>query len=148
MRPEWVVDASVVVKLYVTEEFSEEARSFIRDSASRFYAPDFIFLECAHVLLKYWRRVGHPLEVTLQNLYKLRRLRLRPVRVPAFLAPAISLAAKYDLTAYDATYATLAQSLAVPLVTADGKLLRKLKGSDIDIRWIGDIETHIREDSP
>ena len=138
MRREWVVDSSVVIKLYVDEEFSERARTLLRDGSSRFYAPDFIFLECTNILLKYFRKMRLSLSTAQENLHRLRRLRLHLVRVPPLVTSVIQLASEYELSAYDATYATLAHSLAVPLVTADGKMIRKLKGSAVDVRWIGD----------
>ncbi|MBC8254639.1 MAG: hypothetical protein H8E35_11520 [Ardenticatenia bacterium] len=38
-----------------------------------------------------------------------------------------------DVTAYDACYAALARQLALPLVTADAPLARKLAGSDVSL---------------
>jgi len=139
LRREWVVDSSVAIKLYVKEEFSDRTRKLLKDGSSRFYVPDFIFLECTNILLKYFRRMGLSLETAQENLYRLRKLRLHLVRVPPLVLPVIRLASEYDLSAYDATYATLARSLAVPLVTADEKMIRKLKGSDVDVRWLGDL---------
>jgi predicted nucleic acid-binding protein len=138
-RREWVVDASVAIKLYVEEDLSEEATRFLKGSYSRFYVPDFLFLECSNILLKYCRKSSLSLEAAQEHLYRLQRLRFLPVRVPPFLALVIRLASQHELTSYDASYATLARSLAIPLVTADEKMIRKLKGSDVDVRWLGDL---------
>ncbi|MCA9916401.1 MAG: type II toxin-antitoxin system VapC family toxin [Anaerolineales bacterium] len=48
------------------------------------------------------------------------------------LTSAFDLAVHYELTAYDACYAALAQQLSLPLVTADAPLIRKLTGSGIE----------------
>jgi len=59
--------------------------------------------------------------------------------LPLFLESAILLASQYELSAYDASYAALAQDMAIPLVTADRPLTRKLKSSDIEVHWLGDL---------
>jgi predicted nucleic acid-binding protein len=138
LRRERVVDASAVIKLFVEEEFSKEVRAFFKTPALRLYAPDFIYVECTNILWKYVRRFHLPMQTALQSLYKLGRLRLHPISVPPFLEVAIQLASRYDLSAYDATYASLAQGFAIPLVTADGKLSRKLKDSDIEVLCLDD----------
>lgn len=139
MRRERVVDASVVIKLFVNEDFSTEARRFFKTPGLRLYAPDFLYVECTNILWKYIRRFNVPLQTAQHSLYKLQRLRFHPVSAPLFLESAIELAARYGLSAYDATYASLAQSFSIPLVTADEKLIRKLKGSDVESLWIGDL---------
>ncbi|MBK8933859.1 MAG: type II toxin-antitoxin system VapC family toxin [Chloroflexi bacterium] len=65
-----------------------------------------------------------------------KRLRLQTVSTADLLTPAFELALHYDLTAYDACYAALAQQLSLPLITADAPLLRKLAGSGIDARTL------------
>jgi predicted nucleic acid-binding protein len=139
LRLERVVDANVVAKLFVTEEFSDKARKLLTTSAIRVYAPDFMYLECTNILLKYTRRFGVPLETALRNLPELQRLRLRSISTSPFLEPAIKLASRHELSAYDAVYAALSQTLEAPLVTADEKLIRKLEGSSVDVRFLGDL---------
>lgn len=134
-----MVDASVVIKLFVTEDFSQETRRFFKTPGLRLYAPDFLYVECTNILWKYVRRFNVPVQAVQQSLYRLQRLRFHPVSVPAFLESALQLASRYDLSAYDATYASLAQGFSIPLVTADEKLIRKLKGSDVEAFWIGDL---------
>ena len=139
MRPERVVDASVVVKVLVEEELSKEARRFFKTPALRIYTPDFIYLECTNVLWKHVRRSNIPLQNAQQNLLRLRRLRLHPVSVPPVLQSVFQLASQYEITAYDAAYASLAQAFGMPLVTADWKLFCKLKGSNVPVHWLGSL---------
>ena len=42
------------------------------------------------------------------------------------------------ITVYDATYAALSHGLSLPLVTADESLVRRLAGSPLDVRWLGE----------
>lgn len=139
MRHERVVDANVVVKLFVTEELSDHAKKFFRTGHLLAYVPDLLYIECTNILWKYVRRLNLPLLAARQHLDRLRRLRLQRVSLPPFLESAILLASQYELSAYDAAYAALAQGMAIPLVTADRTLARKLKGSDIEALWLGDL---------
>lgn len=140
MRPERVVDASVVVKVFLDEELSEEARRLLRAPALRLYTPDFVYLECTNVLWKHVRRFNISLQNAEQNLVRLRRLRLYPVSVPPILPSVIQLASHYGISAYDGTYATLAKAFSIPLVTADWKLFCKLKDSDVPVLWLGNLD--------
>jgi predicted nucleic acid-binding protein len=53
------------------------------------------------------------------------------------VAAALPIATTHDVTAYDACYVALAQSLGVPLVTADQKLHAKLAGTPLEPVWLG-----------
>jgi predicted nucleic acid-binding protein len=143
VRPEIVVDANVAVKLFVEEELSDRAAAVFQgladDDPPRFYVPDLIFVECANILWKYVRRGGHAREDALRDIADLTKLPLQPVSTAALLPAALALALELGLTAYDACYASLADQLASPLITADEKLWRKLEGSGIDARWLGDL---------
>jgi predicted nucleic acid-binding protein len=138
-----VVDANVTVKLFVIEEFSPQAwrlfHSGIAGPSLRICVPDLLYLECANILLKYTRRSAYPTVSAFESLARLRTLGLRFVRAADFLPLILELALAYNLSSYDASYAALAQVLQVPFVTADGRLIRKLDGSGIDVIWLGDL---------
>jgi predicted nucleic acid-binding protein len=51
---------------------------------------------------------------------------------------ALRLAVTLGITACDAAYVVLSQRLAIPLVTADETLVKQLKGSQVDLRSLGD----------
>ena len=128
-----VVDASVGIKLFVMEESSETAHGLFgqlgEDPPARFYVPDLFYVECANILWKYVRRFGYPAESTRQDVADLAALAL----VTVSTADLLELALAYDITAYDACYAALSRQLALPLVTADAPLGRKLAGSDVSL---------------
>ncbi len=100
----FVVDASVGVKLFLDETGADEAERLFallgRDPPHVIAVPDLFFIECANV----FRSRVH------------RRL----------MTAALDLALVHGLSVYDATYTALADRLGVPLVTADGKLEKKL----------------------
>jgi len=144
MISECVVDASVGIKLFVEEPFSDVADRLFEELASnplaRFYVPDLFFVECANILWKYVRRFGYPPENARQNVADLRALALRTVSTADLIVPALELAMTYDITTYDASYATLARQLSLPLITADERLTRKLTKSGISIIQLQAIE--------
>ena len=64
---------------------------------------------------------------------------LFPVSSTDLLHDALDLALEYGITAYDASYVALSDDLRLPLVTADQKLIGKLKGSGTEVHWLGDL---------
>lgn len=137
-----VVDASVGIKLFVNETMSESAQrlfTHLSSQSSIFYAPDLFFIECTNVLWKYVRRGGLPAEEAQIAVNRLCRLALRKVSTAALAPAALTVANSYGLTAYDAAYVALAQRVNAPLITADEVLIRKLAGSQIDLRWLASL---------
>jgi predicted nucleic acid-binding protein len=132
-----VVDASVGIKLFLVEAGSKEAHRLFAELAAdppaRFYVPDLFFVECGNILWKYVRNFGYDANSARQDSADLQALRLRTVSTADLLRPALDLALQYDITAYDACYAALAQQLSLPLITADATLINKLYTSPITI---------------
>ena len=137
MNGDCVIDASVGVKLFLEEEGSAAADALFHlltdTPPARFYVPDLFYSECANILWKYVRNFGYPAENACQDVADLQALRLQSVSAADLLAPALELALQYDITAYDASYAALAQQLGLPLVTANTPLVRKLTESNINV---------------
>ena len=128
-----VVDASVGVILFLDETGSDEAERLFallgHDSPHVVAVPDLFFIECANV----FRSRAHRRLMTREEARKafavLRALPLQTVASPDLASLALDLALVHGLSVYDATYAALAERLGVPLVTADGKLARKLENA-------------------
>lgn len=143
MSGDWVVDASVGIKLFVAEEFSDVADRFFdplaADPPAHFYVPDLFYVECANILWKYTRRFDYPAENARQDVLDLRALALHTVSTADLIEPALELALTYNLTVYDASYAALAQQLDLPLITADIPLQRKLNSSGITVQTLADL---------
>lgn len=136
----YVLDASVGIKLFIEEEFSEKVqRLFAKltdDPQAEFHVPDLFYIECANILLKYTRRYNRPLEDSLDDVRDLNELALKVTSTSELIEDALILAAKKNLTAYDACYATLAQKLDMPLITADAPLAKAIDWAV----WIGDVD--------
>lgn len=143
MTGDCVIDASVGIKLFLAEELSEVAdRLFSRltaDPPAHFYVPDLFYVECANILWKYARRFDYPADNARQDIRDLQALALNTVSTADLLPPTLELALVYDITAYDASYAALAQQLDLPLITADEALQRKLSGSGITVQSLAEL---------
>lgn len=135
-----VLDASVGIKLFVEEEFSEKVQKLFaklaEDPQTEIHVPDLFYIECANILLKYTRRYKRPQEDSLEDLRDLNQLALIVTSTSELIEDALELASAKDLTAYDACYAVLAQKLRLPLVTADMPLANAIDWAI----WIGDFE--------
>jgi len=135
-----VVDASVGIKLFVEEEFSEITQNLFAhladESPAELYIPDLFYIECANILLKYTRRFKRPIENSVADLADLDELALKSTSTADLMEEALILASEKELSAYDACYAVLARKLEVPLVTADKPLAKAIEWAV----WIGDLE--------
>lgn len=142
MSLELVVDASVAIKLFVEEELSDRARDLFDgltwEPPLQIYVPDLFYLECANILWKYVRRFGYPVPDARDALRSLGALALHPLSHSLLFEDSLDLALSWEISVYDASYATLARNLGVRFVTADEKLVRKLAGSGIEARWLGE----------
>lgn len=142
MSYDCVVDASVAIKLFLREELSDRAAElFARLTGNpppRFFVPDHFFIECSNVLWKYVRLFGYDLDSALQDLLDLRQLPWHSLATRELAQASLELGLEYGIAAYDAAYVVLAESVELPLVTADEKLLRRLLPTDCDVRWLGD----------
>jgi predicted nucleic acid-binding protein len=141
-RYDCVVDASVGIKLFLAEPLSDRVDALfdhLSDALpARLYVPDLFFVECANILWKYVRRYGYPQEAAQQDVADLVRLPVRSVPTAVLAESALGLAMSWEITAYDAIYAALAEQLSLPLVTADEALVRKLSGAGLDARCVRD----------
>lgn len=135
-----VLDASVGIKLFIEEEFSDKVERLFskltEDPQAEIHVPDLFYIECANILLKYTRRHNRPLEDSLKDIADLNDLALKSTSTSELMEEALALAHEKDLTAYDACYAVLARRLALPLITYDRPLANAVDWAV----WIGDFE--------
>lgn len=142
MSLDCVMDASVGVKLFLVEPLSDRADALFAHLAEQppiqLYVPGLFFVECTNVLYKYVQWHGYPAQNAHRDLADLLRLPLHTISTQDLIGEALALAIAHKITAYDATYAALSRQLSLPLVTADELLARRLAGSLLDVRWLGE----------
>ncbi len=138
-----VIDASVGVKLFLTESLSDKAAFlFAQLSLSPppvFHVPDLFYLECTNVLWKSIKRLGFPIENALLAITRLRALPLQVTSTIDLIEDALALTATHNITAYDASYIALSQQLGLAVVTADEKLVLALSGMAYRVQWLGNL---------
>jgi predicted nucleic acid-binding protein len=137
------VDASVGIKLFVVEDLSDRAHALFAQLAdeppAQLYVPDLFYIECANILWKYVRRLGHAADQARQDLKNLSGLLLQRTATAELISEVLDIGLVHGITAYDASYVALAQRLRVPLITADEKLARALSSAGGQVQWLGDL---------
>lgn len=118
----YIVDASVVIKLFSIEEGCENARRLFKASEKGellLQAPDLLLYEVGNAL---WKGKKLPPEQVTEALVFLLHSSLEcvPLSIQAIHRASV-FAAKYNLTFYDAVYGALAYVQNVPLVSANVK---------------------------
>lgn len=117
-----VVDANVLAYFLVQGEKTDQARS-LRAVDPDWQAPTLIFYEVASVLTQLAKQGGISLEAA-QAAFATALTLVTPVGSQVDGRRTIEIAARLDVSAYDACYLATAESLGAPLATEDGRLLR------------------------
>lgn len=118
-----VVDTSVAFKWFVSEEGSDQAESLLKNEVLA--APDMLLYEITNVLQ--WRN-----DLTAKDRQDLFAKFLN-YDVQMFALPShkfgriVDLSQEFDITTYDASFIAMAELLETEMVTADRKLLNKVK---------------------
>lgn len=140
--PVCVVDASVLVKLFVPEDGSEAAVAVVRGDTGHDtlrIVPDLAYLECANVIWKLVKRGMLAGDLARESLSDLVELPLQVQQSLNLVESAFDLADELNITAYDAAYLALAVSMEAPLVTADAALVRKAGRYSGLVRLLSDL---------
>jgi predicted nucleic acid-binding protein len=136
-----VLDASVMVALYVDEPLSAPARAALRrsrEAGDDLHAPDLFLVECANAL---WKRVGRgeldreSAMTAIGALATLEDLDLHPLD-EQLVPPALSLAIAHSLTAYDAAYAALAVQLGGTVISGDARFVERASQAGLPVAQV------------
>jgi len=126
----YVVDASVAVKWFVPESYSEEAGQLLKEG-TELHAPDLLLPEFGNTLWKKFRRD----ELTEAEVHSVvGALSVVPLALypsAMLLESALIISMDTSRTVYDGFYLALAALLKSPLVTADDRLFNGLRGSSL-----------------
>jgi predicted nucleic acid-binding protein len=137
-----VVDASVMVALYLDEPLSEPARETLLrsvESGAELHAPDLLLIECANAL---WKRVGRDeldresAMTAINAISTLKDLERHPMD-ERLVPPALSLAVAHSLTAYDAVYVALAVQLGGAVISGDKRFVDRAATAGLPVRAVG-----------
>jgi predicted nucleic acid-binding protein len=130
-----VVDASVALKWYLSEEDSEAALALL-DSGERLIAPDLIVAELCNAA---WRLIRRG-ELRTEQLAIIARGVpdvFATLHASASLAArAAAIALELDHPVYDCFYLALSETRNAPLVTADRRLMLKTEGRSFAPRTV------------
>jgi len=139
-----VIDASVVLKWQLDDEIHVRESLALRDDMVvhgriRLLAPVLLIYEVANGLTVACRRKRVPKDVIpglVRNL-----LDIGIVFITQEGGDICATALRYDISAYDAAYISLAERERCELWTGDGELYKKTKEHFLHLRWVGDYKS-------
>jgi predicted nucleic acid-binding protein len=122
----YVLDASVLIKWFSNEEYTDRALK-LRDDFLQGYAelvvPDLLLYEVSNALRYNPNYNENDVIESVDSLYDMGINIIIPTG--DVIKSAINLAFTHDVTLYDAFYAALAKEIDFTLITADAKFYRK-----------------------
>ncbi len=129
-----VIDASVATKWVATEPFSDQAKLLL--NGTDMCAPSHWQAEAVNALWGKVHRGEWAPSLATARVSALMRAPVEPVPLPTLLDRALKHSIALRITIYDSLYVALAEMRRIPLITDDGKLLRKMK-NDPDLAAFG-----------
>lgn len=140
-----VLDASVAVKWFLVQEGDSHKAIDVLKKCSHFYVPDFFFIETGNILLKYYRKgvfTANEISEMRLDLTHMGRYEIAPwieIEPKAF-----SIAMEMNHALYDCLYLALASQENLPFVTADVRLINKMRNDGLsfpcDVIPLGEFE--------
>lgn len=139
-----VIDANVALKLFLVQIDSDRADALFNylgtDPNTRFYVPDFFYVECVAILANYARMKKRSPAQAKADMVNLQSLSLNVIPSAALAPSAIRLALDYRISGYDAIYIAVSARVAAPLITADEKLVRAMQGKPYQVQSLASFE--------
>lgn len=136
----YVIDASVVVQLLITDTYSAETENLFDsvEDGNKLVVPEFGLLECTNVLWKHVRFHNLP-QADAERLVK-DLIQLDIVVTPAtgLMPRALEIGLKHQLAIYDSIYIALAEKLNYPLITVDQRQAKASQAEGITLKDITD----------
>lgn len=126
-----LVDASVAVKWLIEEDGSHHALRILEQATLA--APDLLLSECANTLWKAARRGVLSPDQAVEAAVSLSRLNVEWISAHPCTADATQLAISLNHPAYDCLYLAIAQRLGLPFVTADARLVTRVRDAGLTV---------------
>ena len=123
-----VIDASVIIKWFVDEIGSDEARRLLINERFRFCAPAHAFGEIGNALATHVRQGALP-RIQVSEIAGSLSDQVQTFAIESLLATAIGMALDLGASVYNALYIALAADLDTVFVTADVRLIRSMRGT-------------------
>lgn len=137
--PKLVVDASVVIKWFVPEPLSPEARRILDDYRAGtldLVAPDLLNAEVGNIVWKKQTYQGLGSDDAMAVIGGLRNLVIAFTPTADLLADAYNLAITHQRTVYDSLYLALSIREACQFVTADERLANAVSSMVPTVVWL------------
>ena len=137
-----VIDASVLMKFYVPEIFSDKAEELlnrVEQGDVLLLAPDLIYPEAGNILWKKQRMKELSRPEVEEITDAIVSLPLKTETSKLLLPLAIDIGIAYHITVYDAIYVSLARVYEAKMITADRKLADAMTKTDLKgyVSWLG-----------
>ena len=131
----FVIDASVAIKWFLTDEpFADESIRLLESNAS-LIAPDFLLVEVSNVAWKTVRQ-GRMTEITARAITdKLPSVFQMLSPTPLLIKKAVGISFSIGHPVYDCMYLSLSDLEGARLVTSDARLINKV----INTQWEGSV---------
>ncbi len=139
----YVIDASVVIKWFIPEIYSDAARRLLQHD-HQYFAPDLLFAETTNAIWKKVRRGELSSSHGKQLTTDLHKIAVETIACRVLATDAYALAIASECTVYDALYLALAVRLEAQMLTADERLVRALTGAPVaasHVRRIQDLRS-------
>lgn len=137
-----VIDASVVLKWYLSEEKNGHSALEILDKYVSYevdlIVPSLLEYEILNGLLIARKRGRIQEEMVSMAVEGFLNLEIEQKNVSFFYPEIFNFSEFYNLSVYDASYLALAKKESVLLVTADRSLFNKVKKDINWVKWLGD----------
>lgn len=135
----FVIDASILVKLFFEEEHSDASVRHVRN-ATELLAPDLLWVEAANVVWKRLRRGELDAADAAALVGEMLRVPVATHGGVDLVGPALTLAANTGRTVYDCLYLALAIREKIPVLTGDERFANALLAGPFakHIRFVGD----------
>jgi predicted nucleic acid-binding protein len=120
-----VLDASVLIKLYINEEGSRRAVAAVK-KAEALVAPDLLWSEAGNILWKYVRRGDLDLDAAQSMLRDMLQMPIVITPSSGLVEQAFEIATQADRTVYDSLYLALAVQAKSVMLTANQRMVHAL----------------------